>query len=77
MGAALLYAARALLKECTKEWDDYQQHFKDKGMVAKDFPYIPYPYSMDYIHAQYQVHDADMQRNMDRMMKSQAAMNTR
>eukprot|EP00435_Cladocopium_sp_Y103_P074550 s206_g49.t1 len=45
-----------LLVAALAEWDDYEKSFREKGMVPKDAPYIPYPYTKEYIEEQYEVH---------------------
>lgn len=48
-----------LLEAALAEWDDYEKSFREKGMVPKDAPYIPYPYTKQYIEEQYEVHKKD------------------
>ncbi|CAJ1393645.1 unnamed protein product [Effrenium voratum] len=51
----LLAAARA-------EWDAYEVSFREMGMVPKDAPLIPYPYTKEFIEEQYEVHRLEIEQ---------------
>lgn len=55
--------AEKIIEAAKKEWDDYEQSFRDKGMVPKDAPYIEYPYTVEYIQDQHKVHMAEVAAN--------------
>lgn len=54
------------LEACKQEWDAYERMFRDKGMVPEDASYIPYPYTLEYIQEQQEVHLQDMLRQAER-----------
>lgn len=53
--------AEKIIEAAKKEWDDYEQSFRDKGMVPKDAPYIEYPYTVEYIEQQHKVHKEEVE----------------
>lgn len=48
-----------LLTAALAEWNEYERSWREKGMVPKDAPYIPYPYTKEYIAEQHEVHQAE------------------
>jgi len=51
-----------MLESALKEWDEYERSFREKGMVPKDAPLIPYPYPKEYIELQYQVQQQELEK---------------
>eukprot|EP00913_Durusdinium_trenchii_P025046 g23510.t1 len=43
-----------LLTAALAEWNEYERSWREKGMVPKDAPYIPYPYTKEYIAEQHE-----------------------
>eukprot|EP00406_Dinophysis_acuminata_P004127 CAMPEP_0179231448 /NCGR_PEP_ID=MMETSP0797-20121207/11349_1 /TAXON_ID=47934 /ORGANISM="Dinophysis acuminata, Strain DAEP01" /LENGTH=721 /DNA_ID=CAMNT_0020938537 /DNA_START=60 /DNA_END=2223 /DNA_ORIENTATION=+ len=45
-----------IISEAKKDWDYYEKKIRDDGLVPRDAPYIPYPYSIEYMEKQFEVH---------------------
>jgi hypothetical protein len=45
-----------ILAEARGDWERYEKHFRDTGMVPADAPYVPYLYDMDEMNNQFAVH---------------------
>lgn len=51
-----------VLQEAKADWELYEQKFRDRGMVPKDAPYVPYPYNLEYISEQFKIHGEYLQK---------------
>lgn len=45
-----------IIKEAKEDWEMYEKKFRDQGQVPADAPYIPYPYTEDYLWEQLEEH---------------------
>lgn len=52
--------ADKFIAAATKEWNDYEDMFREKGMIAKDTPRIPYLYSVEWVQQQDERHTREM-----------------
>lgn len=45
-----------LINEAKADWERYEVMFRERGQVSKDEPFCPYPYTLEYIYQQFEVH---------------------
>jgi len=45
----LCHPPERFLREAKADWEHYEKHFRDKGMVPQDAPYVPYLYTAEAI----------------------------
>lgn len=48
------------IEHATREWNEYEDMFRDKGMIPKDTPRVPYLYTVEYVEEQRTVHQQEM-----------------
>eukprot|EP00403_Amphidinium_massartii_P018957 CAMPEP_0178430036 /NCGR_PEP_ID=MMETSP0689_2-20121128/31111_1 /TAXON_ID=160604 /ORGANISM="Amphidinium massartii, Strain CS-259" /LENGTH=570 /DNA_ID=CAMNT_0020051877 /DNA_START=332 /DNA_END=2041 /DNA_ORIENTATION=- len=42
-----------IIADAREDWEHYEKHIREKGMVPKDTPYVPYLYSKEYMETQF------------------------
>jgi len=48
--------------EAKKDWEYYEARLREQGQIAQDAPYIPYPYSIDYMNEQFGIYNEEVMR---------------
>mmetsp|Transcript_24640 Transcript_24640/g.56883 ORF Transcript_24640/g.56883 Transcript_24640/m.56883 type:complete len:678 (-) Transcript_24640:33-2066(-) len=51
-----------IIKDAKEDWEHYEKHIRDKGMVPKDAPYVPYLYDEAYWKEQFERQAAFVQK---------------
>jgi len=47
-----------IYSEAKADWERYEVHFREKGMVPMDAPHVPYLYTMEYMIEQDKIHQS-------------------
>jgi len=57
-----------LLSEAKKDWEHYEAHIREQGLVPQDAPYIPYFYSREYMDRQFDLYHAEVEKKWGKRM---------